>query len=247
MLNENLSEKQKTFFENLKKTYGKEPLPSFEKIAQTFGFKHKNSVWQYFKKLKDSDLIIVTAGKSRNANQTRLDLAFDNIKIADSIATEFEKYYTKGVILIVSNPVDIITHYFTKRLALPQGKIFGTGCILDGSRLVNVLSDYLNLGPEFINISVIGEHGNSQIPVWSHAEAAQIPLEDYCKVSNILFDKKIKEEMEEKVLKMGTEIISGKGKTFYGISTCVCYIADAILNNNPVQASVSSFMTGFGS
>ena len=73
--------------------------------------------------IKDSDLIIVTAGKSRNANQTRLDLAFDNIKIADSIATEFEKYYTKGVILIVSNPVDIITHYFTKRLALPQGKI----------------------------------------------------------------------------------------------------------------------------
>lgn len=197
-----------------------------------------------YQDIKDSDLIIVTAGKSRNANQTRLDLAFDNIKIADSIATEFEKYYTKGVILIVSNPVDIITHYFTKRLALPQGKIFGTGCILDGSRLVNVLSDYLNLGPEFINISVIGEHGNSQIPVWSHAEAAQIPLEDYCKVSNILFDKKIKEEMEEKVLKMGTEIISGKGKTFYGISTCVCYLADAILNNNPVQASVSSFMTG---
>lgn len=197
-----------------------------------------------YQDIKNSDLIILTAGRSRKSNESRLDLAEENIKITESIAQNIEKHYNKGVILVVSNPVDIITYYLIKRLNLENGKIFGTGCILDSSRLVNVISDYIGLDTGFINISVIGEHGNTQTPAWSIAEAAQMPISEYCKALNIPFDEKQKSNIEKKVSNMGTEIISGKGKTFYGISTCVCFIADAILNNRNITASVTSMLRG---
>lgn len=193
-----------------------------------------------YKDIKNSDMIIITAGRSRKSSESRLDLAEENIKITESIAQNIEKNYNKGVILIVANPVDIITYYLTKRLNLPYGKILGTGCILDTSRLINVIADYLKIDKELIEISVIGEHGNSQIPLWSNAKVAKVPLEEYCNIFNIKFGSKEKSVIESKVLNMGTEIITGKGKTFYGISTCVCYLAEAILSNKTVTANVTS-------
>ena len=197
-----------------------------------------------YQDIKDCDLIIITAGRSRQKGETRLDLAEENVKITENIAKNIELYYNKGVILIVSNPVDVITYYLTKRLGLERGKIFGTGCILDSSRLVNVISDYIKLDSGHINISIIGEHGNTQIPVWSNAEAAHMPIDEYCIATNIPFGPDEKSQIEKKVRNMGTEIIAGKGKTFYGISTCVCFIADAILNNKTITASVSSVLQG---
>lgn len=194
--------------------------------------------------IKDCDLIIITAGRNRHVNETRLDLAADNIKISEKIVVEIKKYYTQGVILIVANPVDILTHYYNKMLNLPKGRIFGTGCILDSSRLINIISDYVNLLPEFISATVIGEHGNSQTPLWDEVKVANISIDEFCKAENLQFNDKIKEEMAIKVLNMGTEIIKGKGKTYYGISTCVCHIADAILNRRNITASVSSSLAG---
>ena len=197
-----------------------------------------------YKDIKDSDLIIITAGRNRRVGESRLDLIEDNLKIVDDIITEIKKYYNRGVILVVSKPVDIITYYISKQLNLPKGQVLGTGCILDSSRLTNVISDYIGLGIEYINAIVIGEHGANQIPLWSLAEVSGIPVSDYCKKMNIEFNDKIKEQMSEKVRNMGAEIIAGKGKTYYGISTCVCYLAEAILNDHPATASVTSLWQG---
>lgn len=192
----------------------------------------------------DCDLIIVTAGRNRHLDESRLDLAKDNIAISNNVIKEIKKYYNQGVILIVANPVDILTYHYAKQLNLPKGRIFGTGCILDSSRFVNILSDYLNLSSEFINAMIIGEHGNSQIPLWSEISVANISLEEFCKVENIELNEEIKNKIASKVVNMGTEIIKGKGKTYYGISTCVCHIADAILNRRIITASVSSVLNG---
>ena len=81
--------------------------------------------------IEDSDLIIITAGRNRRPEETRLDLAKDNLKITDNVLTELKKYYNQGVILVVANPVDILTYYITKQMNLPKGRVFGTGCILD--------------------------------------------------------------------------------------------------------------------
>jgi L-lactate dehydrogenase len=197
-----------------------------------------------YEDVKDSDLIIITAGRNRKKGESRLDLIDDNIKIMDEVIIELKKYYNQGVILVVSNPVDIITYHVAKKMNLPKGRVLGTGCVLDTSRLINVISDYVNLGAEFINTMVIGEHGANQIPLWSSVKVAQMPIEKFCKEMQIPFNDNIKTRMEEKVRNMGSEIIDGKGRTYYGISTCVCYIADAILNRRSINVCVTGIWNG---
>ena len=194
--------------------------------------------------IKDSDLIIITAGRNRRPNESRLDLTQDNLKIAEEIAKNIEKNYSQGIVLIISNPVDVVTYYMTKRLNLPKGKVFGSGCILDSSRFVSVLSDYLKVAPELVDATVIGEHGELQVPFWSDVKVNNTPLEQYCKENNVILGEQEKAKIEQKVLKMGMEIILGKGKTCYGIATCVSHLADAILNNKLTKASVATCFEG---
>ena len=194
--------------------------------------------------ISDCDLIVVTAGRNRRPNETRLDMASDNIKIAESTVSEMKKYYKQGVILVVSNPVDVITHYIAKEMNLPEGRVFGTGCILDSSRLISLISEYVGLTPEFISATIVGEHGNSQVALWDEVKVSNIPFDEFCNAENLVCDAETKEKMAKKVLTMGSEIIGGKGKTYYGISTCVCYLADAILNKRCITACVSSSLSG---
>ncbi len=225
----------------------KEEVSNAEMLDIRHGIPNMGSAKIYcgeYKDIQDSDLIIITAGRNRRLNETRLDMASDNIKISEGIAKEIKKYYNQGVILIVANPVDVLTHYYAHVLDLPKGRIFGTGCILDSSRLINIISDYVELSPEFISATVVGEHGNSQTPLWNEVKIANVSIEEFCKIENLVFNEEIKQKMAQKVLNMGTEIIKGKGKTYYGISTCVCHIADAILNRRNITASVSSIMAG---
>jgi len=194
--------------------------------------------------IKDCDLIIVAAGRNRRPGESRLELAEDNLKTTSQIAAGIKKHYTKGVVLIVTNPVDIITKAMTDLLALPDGVVFSTGCLLDSSRLINVISDFIGLSPDGINAHVIGEHGDGQIALWSKVLISGIPIDEYCQMTGVPFTDKAKATMEQRVRLMGTEIIKGKGRTHYGISTCVCYTADAILDHRPTIVSVSSVLQG---
>ena len=197
-----------------------------------------------YEDIADCDLIIVTAGRNRRQDETRPEMTADNLKTTEKVAAEIKKYYIKGVVLVVTNPVDITTNAITEWLALPDGKVFGSGCLLDSSRLANVIADYVGLSSDVISTHVIGEHGNGQIALWSKTTIAGIPIKEYCEMTNIPFTDEIKMEMEKRVRLMGMEIIKGKGRTHYGIATCVCYIADAILNRRPTIVSVSSVLRG---
>jgi L-lactate dehydrogenase len=171
-------------------------------------------------------------------------MAQDNIMIANDVVSQLNKYYTKGVILVVSNPVDIITYKIAQWTGLPNGMVFGTGCILDSSRFVNAIADYVGLNIEIINGTIAGEHGETQIPIWSKVTVAGMPIEEYCSTVGLKFNQDEKNKIALNVKQMGTEIIASKGKTHYGIATCVCYIADAILNRRATISSVSSVLTG---
>lgn len=219
--------------------------------AEAFDIRHGLSDMGYTKitngdysDISDSDLIIITAGRNRRPNETRLDMVSDNIKIAKSVSEEIKKYYTRGVILVVSNPVDIITYTMSKWLGLPNGIVLGTGCTLDSSRFVNVIADYFGLEPKVINAMVIGEHGESQVQLWSKVSIEGKPLEEYCKALNLEFTETQKRFIEQKIGSLGTEIIRGKGRTHYGIATCICHIANAILNKQKIIASVTSVLNG---
>lgn len=192
----------------------------------------------------DTDLIIITAGRNRREGETRLDLVKDNVKIVKNVVDSIKKYYNRGVIMVVSNPLDVIVQKVTEWMGLPNGMVFGTGCALDTSRLIACIADYVGISTGVINGFVVGEHGDSQVPVWSRVTIGGLPIEDYCANMGLEWNDEIKAEIAKKTTKMGSEIIKAKGRTHYGIATCVCYLADAIINHRPTIASVSSSFTG---
>ena len=190
------------------------------------------------------DLIIITAGRNRRVGESRLDLIRDNVAIMDDIIGNIKQHYTRGVILIVANPVDILTYHCTKKMGLPDGRVFGTGNILDTSRLIRVLADYTGLNTEPIRGNIVGEHGDGQVPVWSMFTIAGVPIRDYCREVGLDWNAEIRIGMENAVRNLGARIIACKDKTHYGIATCVCFIADAILNQKLSIAPVSSVLQG---
>lgn len=193
---------------------------------------------------KNCDLIIITAGRNRRVGEERLDMIEDNIGIMKDVVDGIKKYYTHGAIMVVSNPVDILTYKCDEWMGLPNGRVFGTGCILDTSRLVRSIANYTNLNIEAIKCNIVGEHGSSQFPVWSRLSIAGLPMWEYCENVGLAWDKEQKERIYNEVKDMGAEIIRDKGKTHYGIATCVCSLADAVLNQRLTIAPVTSPLQG---
>ena len=197
-----------------------------------------------YKDCATCDLIIITAGRARRKGETRLDMISDNIGIMKNTIEEIKKHYTHGVILVVSNPVDILTQKASEWMGMDNGRVFGTGCILDTSRLIRRIADYTSLNIEAIKCDVVGEHGDTQFPVWSRLAIAGIPMEEYCENVGLEWGDAQKERLYNDVKSMGATIISAKQRTHYGIATCVCSLADAILNQRLTIAPVTSPLHG---
>ena len=193
---------------------------------------------------RNCDLIIITAGRNRRPGETRLDMIADNIGIMRSVVDRIKEYYTHGVVMVVSNPVDIMTYKVAEWMGLPNGRVFGTGCILDTSRLIRAISDYTDINIEAIKCSIVGEHGDSQFPLWSRLSIAGIPMDEYCENVGLEWGDEQKRELYDEVREMGASIIGAKGRTHYGIATCVCSLADAVLNQRLTIAPVTSPMQG---
>ena len=192
----------------------------------------------------DCDLIIICAGRNRKAGESRLDLTNDNVDIMHSVIYKLKPYYTRGIILIISNPVDILTFKAAEWMELPNGVVFGSGNILDSSRFVRTIADYVGLSTGVVNGYIVGEHGDGQVPIWSHVTIGGSPIAEYCAEIDLEWNDEIKQKISQKTKTMGSEIIAAKGRTHYGIATCVCQLADAIINQRPTIASVSSVLMG---
>lgn len=197
-----------------------------------------------FADCSDCDMIVICAGRNRRPGESRLDLANENTEIMWGLVNEIKKHYTRGVILVISNPVDVLTYKADQWLGLPNGTVFGSGCILDCSRLVRSVADHVGLSTGVINGYVVGEHGDGQVPLWSRMTVGGIPLSEYCHEAHIPWDETIKECLTGATKTMGGEIIRAKGRTHFGIATCVCQIADAVINQRPMIACVSSTLLG---
>jgi L-lactate dehydrogenase len=192
----------------------------------------------------DCDLIVITAGRGRRPGETRLDLANENVGILRAVIDSIQRHYTRGIILVISNPLDILTYKADEWMGLPNGMVFGSGCILDSSRFVRVIADYVGLSTGVVSGYVIGEHGDGQVPVWSRVTVGGMPIGDYCADVGLAWDEGIRTKIADRTRAMGTEIVAAKGRTHYGIATCVCQLADAVINQRPTIASVSSPLMG---
>jgi len=191
--------------------------------------------------IKDSDVIIVTAGAGRKPGETRLDLAKKNVSISKDIAKNIKENYNSGVIVVVSNPVDIITYTIQKETGIPENMVFGTGAALDTARLRYMLSEKLGVDVKSTHAYIAGEHGDSQFPVWSSAHVAGMSLDKYCEIKDIVIDK---EKMENDVKTAGAEVIKRKGATYFAIASVATNIAEAIIKNYKTIFTVSTLMHG---
>ena len=192
----------------------------------------------------DSDVIIITVGRNRKVGENRLDLAKDNIDIVKGYIDNIKPYYKNAVVIVVTNPIDIITQKVCEWMDAPYGKIFGTGCILDSSRFIRVLADYFNVSISDVRAMIIGEHGDSQVPLWSQVLIRGKHIDEYCIDNGIEWNDKIKDKIADKVRNMGASIIKQKGRTQYGIATCTADIVNAVHTDKRISIPVSSPMQG---
>ena len=194
--------------------------------------------------LKDCDVIIITAGVNRKPGETRLDLAKKNVSIAKSITSEIVKYYNHGVILVVSNPVDILTYMVQKWTGLPNGKVIGTGTVLDSIRFRYLLSEKLNVDVKNVHGYIIGEHGETQLPVWSATHIAGKGINEYCESPESKFVEADKAIIAEEVKKAGATIIKNKGATYYAIAVTVETIIETLLKSQNTIRTIGSVIDG---
>lgn len=192
--------------------------------------------------INDASVVIVTAGTNQKKGQTRLDLVKKNIDIFKSIIPEIEKRKFKGILLIVSNPVDILTTIAQKLSGLPKNRIFGSGTVLDTARLKYEIGNYLDIDSRSVHAFIIGEHGDSEIAAWSSANVSGIPLEKFCHMRGHFEYEKAKIKIAKDVKNSAYEIISRKQATYYGIAMSVKRICEAIVRNERSILSVSSFI-----
>lgn len=212
-----------------------------EDIAHGTGFFSQISVRTGdYRECADAFLIIITAGKVRAADQSRLELAKDNINIAREITAEIMNHCDNPLLLVVSNPVDIITAAVLDESGLSRGRVIGSGTSLDTARFRHLIGEALNLNVSDINAYVLGEHGDSQVHIWSDVHIAGIPLCEYEKQMQMPLDKEL---ISRRTKKGGAEIIAGKGATFYGVAMAVSNIAEIILNDKQGIVPVSHMLS----
>ncbi len=194
-----------------------------------------------YKDVADCDAIIITAGANRKPGETRIDLAKKNVAIAKEITTNIMKYYTRGVILVVANPVDILTYKIQKWSGLPNGRVLGTGTVLDSSRFRYLLSEKFDVDVKNVHGYIIGEHGDSQLPLWSSTHIAGRNIREY--FNNGLSDEE-RASIINNVKTAGAEIIKRKGATYYAIAVTVNTILESLLKNQNTIRTVSSVING---
>ena len=206
-------------------------------IAHGTGFyKNVNVYAGGYEECKDASLIIVTAGVGRKPGQTRLELAKTNVAIAKSISKEIMKYAKNPIIIVVANPVDTLTYVIRKETGLPANQVIGTGTCLDTARIRYHLANLCKTNVTDIKAYILGEHGDSQVPVYSQMTIAGEKLEDFERETGIHVDL---EALSETARKSGATIIEGKGATFYGVSMATSMIVQAIFDDENAVIPVS--------
>ena len=193
-----------------------------------------------YENIKESDIVIVTAGANQKQGETRLELLGRNVEIFKAIIPEIKKYAKDSILIIATNPVDIMTEVAYRLSGFDKNRVFGTGTVLDSARFRSVLGEKLGISSKSIHANVIGEHGDSEVLLWSGAVAGTSSIFKIAKDVCCNLDEKLKQEIENEVKNSAYKIIEGKGATYFGIASAVRYIVKAIIDDSHAILNVSS-------
>ncbi|RVU70702.1 MULTISPECIES: L-lactate dehydrogenase [Lactobacillus] len=191
---------------------------------------------------KDADMVVITAGAPQKPGESRLDLVNKNLKILSSIVEPVVESGFDGIFLVIANPVDILTHATWKMSGFPKDRVIGSGTSLDSGRLQKVIGQMEGVDPRSVNAYMLGEHGDTEFPVWSYNNVGGVKVSDWLKAHNMPESKL--EDMHQEVKNMAYDIINKKGATFYGIGTAAAFITKAILNDEHRVLPLSVPMDG---
>ena len=194
--------------------------------------------------IMDSAVIIVTAGANQKPEKTRLDLVHKNVNIFKSIIPEVAKRDYQGILLIVANPVDILTYTALKLSGMPENRVIGSGTVLDTARLKYRLGEHLSVDSRSVHAFIVGEHGDSEIAVFSSANVSGIPLNRFCEMRGHFEHEAATRRIAEEVKNSAYEIIAKKHATYCGIAMSVKRICEAIVRDEKSILPVSSMMHG---
>lgn len=191
-----------------------------------------------------SDIIIITAGANQKPGESRIDLVHRNAAIFKNIISEIVKYNTDCILLIVTNPVDILTYVTYKTAGFPKNKVIGSGTVLDTARFRFLLGDHAGIDPRNVHAYIIGEHGDTEVATWSLTNIAGITMEEYCEECHQCKGSFNRNEIFQSVKNAAYQIIERKGATYYAVALAVRRIVEAIVRDENSILTVSGFMEG---
>ena len=197
-----------------------------------------------YRDCKDADIVVLAAGASQKAGDTRLDLLRNNAIILERTLAPALKYMEDNILVVVSNPVDVLTYIAWRMTGLPSNQIIGSGTMLDTARFRFLLGQHFEIEPHSIHAYIIGEHGDSQVPVWSLANIAGVRLNEYTRLNHRSLDASDREQIAKNTRCAAYEIISRKGATYYAIAAGLVRLIEAIVRDENSVLTVSALVNG---
>ena len=192
--------------------------------------------------IEDAHIVIITAGAAQKPGETRLDLLHKNASIMSSICDCMKPHLDEhAIVMVVSNPCDVLSYLAYKKLGLPSGQVFGSGTVLDTSRLKTAISEDTGIDPRNVHTFVVGEHGDSEVAAWSATSVGGLSLLDYSAQYGE-FNLAHLDELHAKVRDAAYQIISKKGATNYAVALAVSRIVSAVLNDEKSVLTVSTLL-----
>src|SRR5262245_40791995 len=194
---------------------------------------------------KDANVIVITAGAKQKPGQTRMELAATNVEICRRLVPGLLNVAPNAIVLLVTNPVDVITYITHKMSGLPPQRVFGSGTVLDSSRFRFLIAQRLNVAVQNVHAYIAGEHGDSEIPLWSSATVASIPLHEWAVAHHRKLTVRDRTEIFQNVKMAAYQIIQGKGATNYAIGLATAKILEAVMHDENRILPVSSLLNNY--
>jgi L-lactate dehydrogenase len=191
---------------------------------------------------RDADIVVIAVDRGQKIEQSRLELAQGNFELLKQIVPSITKYNGECVLLVVTNPLDVMTYAALKLSGFPRNRVIGSGTILDTARLRYLLGERLQVDSRNVHAYIIGEHGDSEVPVWSLANVAGMRLKDFCPLCGVPYNQGELDELFLKVRNAGYEIIKRKGRTFYAVALGMTKIVESIIRNENAVSTVSCLL-----
>jgi L-lactate dehydrogenase len=209
-------------------------------------FAYPTKIWAGdYPDCKDADIVVIAVDKGQKIEQSRLELAEGNFQVLKQIVPEIARQNKDCILLVVTNPLDVMTYAALKLSGFPKSRVIGSGTVLDTARLRYLLGEYLQVDPRNVHAYIIGEHGDSEVPVWSLANVAGIRLKDYCPICKVPYDQDDFNKLFLKVRNAGYEIMKRKGRTFYAVALGMTKIVESILRNENAILTVSCLLEDY--